>query len=273
MISRLSERLRHPDGSGKQGAGVSAWEAAASSPPRRFASTSIRSRARSLFDRLFADRTSEARPSNARQHSSKQIRQIAKSIETFGFNVPLLIDADGKVIAGHGRLLAAKRLGWTEIPTIPLDHLSEAQKKAFMIADNRLAEIAVWDDRLLAEQLKALACVELAFDIEAIGFNMGEIDLRIESLAAKDADPNEPALPGVVGPAVSRVGDLWLLGRHRVLCGDARDEAAHAVLIGKERGSAVFADPPYNVPIDGHVSGLGKVRHREFVMAAGEMTP
>ena len=212
-------------------------------------------------------------PSNARQHSSKQIRQIAKSIETFGFNVPVLIDADGKVIAGHGRLLAAKRLGWTEIPTIPLDHLSEAQKKAFMIADNRLAEVAVWDDRLLAEQLKALASVELAFDIEAIGFDMGEIDLRIELLAAKDTDVNEPALPEVVGPAVSRIGDLWLLGRHRVLCGDARDEAAHAVLMGNERGSAVFSDPPYNVPIDGHVSGLGKARHRAFVMASGEMTP
>ena len=212
-------------------------------------------------------------PSNARQHSSEQIRQIAKSIETFGFNVPVLIDADGKVIAGHGRLLAAKRLGWTEIPTIPLDHLSEAQKKAFMIADNRLAEVAVWDDRLLAEQLKALASVELAFDIEAIGFDMGEIDLRIKSLAAKDTDVNEPALPEVVGPAVSRIGDLWLLGRHRVLCGDARDEAAHAVLMGNERGSAVFSDPPYNVPIDGHVSGLGKARHRAFVMASGEMTP
>ena len=212
-------------------------------------------------------------PSNARQHSAKQIRQIAKSIETFGFNVPVLIEADGKVIAGHGRLLAAKRLGWTEIPTIPLDHLSESQKKAFMIADNRLAEVAVWDDRLLAEHLKALASVELAFDIETIGFDMGEIDLRIESLAAKDANASEPALPEVLGPAVSRIGDLWLLGRHRVLCGDARDEAAHAVLIGDERGSAVFTDPPYNVPIDGHVSGLGKVRHREFVMAAGEMTP
>ena len=101
-----------------------------------------------------------------------------------------------------------------------------------MIADNRLAEVAVWDDRLLAEHLKALASVELAFDIETIGFDMGEIDLRIELLAAKDANASEPALPEVLGPAVSRIGDLWLLGRHRVLCGDARDEAAHAVLIG-----------------------------------------
>ena len=121
-------------------------------------------------------------PGNARQHTRKQIRQIARSIATFGFNVPILIDRDGTVIAGHGRLAAAMELGWAEVPTIRLDHLSEAQKKAFMIADNRLAEVAVWDDRLLAEQLKALASVELSFDLETIGFDMGEIDLRIESL-------------------------------------------------------------------------------------------
>jgi ParB-like chromosome segregation protein Spo0J len=174
---------------------------------------------------------------NARQHGAKQIRQIARSIETFGFNVPVLIDAEGHVIAGHGRLLAARRLSWTEIPTICLEHLSEAQKRAFMIADNRLAEIAVWDDRLLAEQLKALASVELEFDLETIGFDMGEIDLRIESLAAKDTDANEQAIPEVAGPAVSRVGDLWLLNRHRVLCGDARDVAAHAALMGEERAA------------------------------------
>jgi len=189
-------------------------------------------------DRLTPD------PDNARQHSKKQIRQIAESIETFGFNVPVLIDAEGNVIAGHARLLAAKSLGLTEIPTVRLEHLSDTQKTAFMIADNRLAEVAVWDGRLLAEQLKALASVELAFDIETIGFDMGEIDLRIESLAVKNTDVSEQAIPEVVGPAVSRVGDLWLLGRHTVLCGDALDEAAHAALMGGERGSAVFTDPP-----------------------------
>jgi DNA modification methylase len=212
-------------------------------------------------------------PKNARQHCAKQIRQIADSIEAFGFNVPILVDADLNVIAGHGRLLACKRLGWREVPTIRLEHLSETQRRAFMIADNRLTEIASWDDRLLAEQLQALSSVELDFDIETIGFDMGEIDLRIESLNAKDTSAAEPPIPDVSGPAVSRVGDLWLLGRHRLLCGDARDEAAHAELMGTERAAAVFTDPPYNVAIDGHVSGLGKVRHREFVMAAGEMTP
>jgi DNA modification methylase len=214
-------------------------------------------------------------PNNARQHSAKQIRQIAKSIETFGFNVPLLVDAEGNVIAGHARLLAAKGFGWDQVPTIRLDHLSEVQRRAFMIADNRLAEVAVWDDRLLAEQLKALASVELSFDIETIGFDMGEIDLRIESLGApsEKAQEAEPVLPAASGSLVSRAGDLWLIGRHKVLCGDARDEQAHSVLLGSDRASMVFTDPPYNVPIDGHVSGLGKVRHREFVMASGEMTP
>jgi DNA modification methylase len=219
------------------------------------------------LDRLKPD------PKNARQHSAKQIRQIAQSIESFGFNVPLLIDRDLNVIAGHGRLLACKRLGWSEVPTIRLEHLSESQRRAFMLADNRLTEIAAWDDRLLAEQLQALSSAELDFDIETIGFDMGEIDLRIESLNAKEAGAVEPPIPDVSGPAVSRIGDLWLLGRHRLLCGDARGEAAHADLMGTERAAAVLSDPPYNVAIDGHVSGLGAVRHREFVMAAGEMTP
>jgi hypothetical protein len=212
-------------------------------------------------------------PKNAREHTAKQIRQIANSIEAFGFNVPILVDADLNVIAGHGRLLACRRLGWSEVPTIRLERLSEAQRRAFMIADNRLTEIASWDDRLLAEQLQTLASVELDFDIETLGFDTGEIDLRIESLNAKDTSPTEPPIPDVSSPAVSRVGDLWLIGRHKLLCGDARDETAHAELMGTDRAAAVFSDPPYNVAIDGHVSGLGKVRHREFVMAAGEMTP
>jgi hypothetical protein len=127
-----------------------------------------------------------------------------------------------------------------------------------MIADNRLTEIASWDDRLLAEQLQTLSSADLNFDIETIGFDMGEIDLRIESLGAKETNAAEPPIPDVSGPAVSRVRDLWLLGRHRLLCGDARAEAAHAELMGSERAAAVFSDPPYNVTIDGHVSGLGK---------------
>ncbi|THD43466.1 MAG: site-specific DNA-methyltransferase [Bradyrhizobium sp.] len=214
-------------------------------------------------------------PANARRHSAKQVRLIAASIEAFGFNVPVLIDAEGRIMAGHGRIMAAKRLGWREVPVIRLEHLSDAQRRAFMIADNRLAEVATWDDQLLAEQLQALSKVELAFDIETIGFDMGEIDLRIESLEAraKTASVPEPPLVEPTGPAVTMSGDLWSLGRHRLLCGDARDAAAHAALMGDERAAAAFCDPPYNLRIDGVVSGLGKLRHREFVMGSGEMTP
>src|SRR5919198_4902330 len=121
-------------------------------------------------------------PNNPRRHSKKQIRQIANSSEAFGFNVPILIDRDGNVIAGYGRLLAAREVGMTEVPTLWLDHLTPAQIRAFAIADNRLTEIATWDDRLLAEQLKDLSLIGLDFSLEVTGFDMAEIDLRIASL-------------------------------------------------------------------------------------------
>ncbi len=210
-------------------------------------------------------------PKNARLHRRKQIRQIAASIASFGFNVPILVDGAGDVIAGHGRLLAAKELGWAEVPTIRIEHLSQAQRRAFMIADNRLTEIAVWDDRLLAEQLRDLSLAELDFNIEVTGFDMGENDLRIESLSPVTTEPSEPAIQPGSGQPVCAEGDLWLLGRHKVLCGSALDPAMHDVLMGTEQAAMIFTDPPYNVPIDGHVSGLGQNRHREFAMAAGEM--
>src|SRR5436305_1946353 len=213
-------------------------------------------------------------PANARVHSKKQIRQIANSIEAFGFNVPVLVDAELNVICGHGRLLACRELGWTEVPTLCLDHLTPAQVRAFMIADNRLTEISSWDDRLLAEQLKDLSLHGLDFNIEVIGFEMGEIDLRIASLEDvpdQDDDPADALPEPPTGSPVSKIGDLWLLGRHRVLCGSALDAAAFTALLSDERAAMVFTDPPYNVPIDGHASGLGAVHHRPFPMASGEM--
>ena len=134
-------------------------------------------------------------PANPRVHSKKQIRQIANSIETFGFNVPVLVDADLNVIAGHGRLLACSELGWTEVPTLRLDHLTPAQARAFMIADNRLTEIASWDDRLLAQQLKDLSLLGLDFDIEVTGFETGEIDLRIASLEDMPEQDDDRRMP------------------------------------------------------------------------------
>jgi ParB-like chromosome segregation protein Spo0J len=142
-----------------------------------------------------------------------------------------------------------------------LEHLSEAQARAFMIADNRLTETSSWDDRALAEQLKALSELNLDFSLDAIGFEMGEIDLRIESLHAERKLSEDPAdaLPAP-GPRVSEKGDLWLLERHRVLCGDALEEADYKRLLVEERAGLVFVDPPYNVRIEGNVSGLGAVR-------------
>jgi DNA modification methylase len=176
------------------------------------------------------------------------------------------------VIAGHGRLLACRLLGWREVPTICLEHLSAAQKRAFMIADNRLTENSVWNDRLLAEHLKELSLLDLDFSLEATGFEMGEIDLRIEGLEdAKEGDPADAVPEPAAGPAISRAGDLWQLGQHRVLCASALDPGALKGLMGIERATTVFTDPPYNVPIDGHASGLGSVCHRDFAMASGEM--
>ena len=214
-------------------------------------------------------------PANPRRHSKKQVSQIARSIEAFGFNVPILIDAEDKVIAGHGRLLACQELGWNEVPTLCLDHLSQAQARAFIIADNRLSEIAGWDDRLLAEQLRDLSVAGLDFSLEVTGFEIGEIDLRIASLDDPPAPADDPAdaIPKVAsGPAVAKSGDVWLLGRHRVLCGNALDVTVFRSLMDEERAAMVFTDPPYNVPIDGHATGLGKIRHRSFAMAAGEMS-
>src|SRR5260221_7559739 len=213
-------------------------------------------------------------PGNPRVHTPRQIKQIAQSISVFGFLIPIVIDEADRVLVGLGRFDAARNLGSTEVPTIQITHLSEAQKKAFAIADNRLAEIARWDDPILAEQLKGLSIINLDFDIEITGFDMGEIDLRIESLNL-DLNETDPAdvLPSEgKGEPVAQKGDLWTLGRHRLLCGDALDPVAYATLMRGKKADMVFTDPPYNVRIDGHATGLGAHRHREFAMASGEMT-
>jgi DNA modification methylase len=213
-------------------------------------------------------------PKNTRFHSRRQVRQIAKSVKAFGFNVPVLVDSNLAVVAGHGRVLACRELGWTEAPTICLEHLNEAQKRAFMIADNRLTENSRWDDKLLAEQLQELSSLDLDFNLEATGFEIGEIDLRIESLSGSRTDEEDSAdeVPPVnAGAPISRFGDLWRLGRHLIICGDSLDPHTYSLLLEQRQASMVFSDPPYNVRIEGHVSGLGKITHREFAMASGEM--
>ena len=209
---------------------------------------------------------------NARTHSKKQIQQIARSIETFGWTNPILIDSNGGVIAGHGRLKAAEQLGLGTVPTIQLDDMSESQKRAYIIADNRLAELAGWDDEILAIELQSL--VELDFDVEVIGFETPEIDLLIEGLESDGTQDEANHVPDIdeTLPATTQPGDLWLLRQHRLLCGDATKAADFEQLLAGEQAQMVFTDPPYNVPIDGHVCGLGDVKHAEFAMASGEMS-
>jgi DNA modification methylase len=211
-------------------------------------------------------------PRNPRVHTDKQVRQIAQSIESFGFNVPLLIDDQQILITGHGRLQAARRLGWETVPAILLSHLTEAQRAAFMIADNRLTENSSWDERMLGEQLKFLSELELDFDLEAIGFEVPEIDLLIDGLSAvPEADPDD-RVPDISGSAVTASGDLWQLGKHRVLCGNSLVAADYERLMEGVKADLVITDPPYNVVIDGHATGNGSVHHREFAMASGEMS-
>jgi ParB/RepB/Spo0J family partition protein len=211
-------------------------------------------------------------PHNPRKHSRAQIRAIARSIEAFGFNAPILIDRNRQIVAGHGRYEATKLLGLTQVPVIFLDHLIETQAKAYQMADNKLTDRSAWDDAKVAVQLKELSELVLDFDIEAIGFEPPEIDFLIQSLDAPDAADHADEFDAVAGPAVSVVGDLWLLGTHRLYCGSALDPTAYATLMETKKAAAVFADAPYNVKIDGNVSGHGNITHREFVMATGEMT-
>ena len=209
---------------------------------------------------------------NARTHSKKQIRQIAASIETFGFTNPVLIDGAHRILAGHGRVAAARQLGMTEVPCVQLADMSEDQKRAYVIADNRLAEKAGWDREILAIELGALAEADLDFDIGVIGFDPGEIDLIIEETAPEDAgDPADAYLPILQETAVTRLGGLWTLGSHRILCGDVREASTMDDLMLGDRARMIFTDPPYNVKIDGHVCGSGKIRHHEFAMVSGEM--
>jgi DNA modification methylase len=227
------------------------------------------------LSRVVEKRTSELRPyqANARTHSRKQIKQIAGSIERFGFTNPVLISDDGEIIAGHGRVEAAKLLGMTVVPTIALSHLSAEERRAYVIADNKLALNAGWDREILAIELQAL--VDLEFDVEVTGFSLAEIDLVIDEAregSPETSDSPDDIVPPLPDAAVSQQGDLWALGRHLLLCGDARERSDYDKLLAGQAADLVFTDPPYNVPIDGHVCGSGSVQHREFAMAAGEMS-
>ena len=201
----------------------------------------------------------------------KQIRQIATSIRKFGFLSPILIDPENRILAGHGRLEAAKQLGMETVPTVCVEGLTEAQARAYLITDNRLAELADWDVELLASELQYVTELDIEFDLTITGFDTPEIDVLLSPTPGAPTEEDPPPEPDFDTPAVSQPGDLWLLGRHRLLCGDALALHSYDTLMNGEKAEMVFADPPFNVRINGHVSGLGSARHEEFAMASGEM--
>lgn len=211
---------------------------------------------------------------NPRTHSPRQIRQIADSIEKFGFTNPILIDEERRVIAGHGRIAAAKLLGITQVPTICLADLTEAHKRAYALADNKLAENAGWDPELIALELAYISELDIDFDLTVTGFETAEIDLLLEAGQAHGQGDEADNLPEIDGtnPTVTRPNDLWNLGGHQLLCADATKEDSFNRLLNSGRAQSVFIDPPYNLPIQGNVSGLGAIKHREFAMASGEMS-
>lgn len=209
------------------------------------------------------------RSRNPRIHSAKQIQQLKASIREFGFVRPVLIDGDDTIIAGHGMTQAAVELGLGDIPTLRVDHLTPAQIRAYVIADNKLAEKSGWDRKLLAIELKEL---EVEFDLTLTGYELPEVDILFSELDPEEESEDEAPFIDRGKPAISRLGDLWQIDEHFLLCADATRRESYETLLQGARAQMVFTDPPYNVPIAGHVSGLGKVRHREFTMASGELS-
>jgi DNA modification methylase len=206
-------------------------------------------------------------PRNARTHPKRQIDQIRASIEAFGFTNPVLADPEGNIIAGHGRLQAARAMGLAELPVITLSGLSETQKRTLRIADNKIALNAGWDLEILQLELGELGSIDVDIDLTLTGFSTGEIDVILTS----DVDPDDEVIPPVPATPRTKLGDIWILGDHRVGCGDGRDAEFLQRVIGHGAGvDAAFLDPPYNVRIGGHAVSAGS--HREFAMASGEMT-
>ena len=208
-------------------------------------------------------------PHNPRTHSKAQLKQIADSIRTFGFVNPVLVDEQNVVIAGHGRLRAAKDLPVAQVPTIVLSGLTEAQKSALRIADNKIALNAGWDLDLLQIEIQSIITVDSDFELELTGFSTGELDVILNE---SGEEPEDEIIPATATASVSRLGDIWLLQDHRVGCGDSCDPEFLRAVVGDHRVDAAFLDVPYNVKVDGHAGGKGKVKHREFAMASGEMS-
>lgn len=212
-------------------------------------------------------------PHNPREHPGSQIAMLVASIRRYGFNAPVLVGADRELIAGHGRLEAARRIGMAAVPAIVLPHLDEHQRRTYRIADNAITLKGTWSVELLAQEFELITRHDISFDPVEIGFETAEFDGILAGRQADRAVETVPE-PDLDRPAVSRPGDIWTTAdeRFRIICGDSREPATYASLLGADRADMVCSDIPFNVPIDGHVSGAGKVRHAEFPMASGEMS-
>jgi DNA modification methylase len=210
-------------------------------------------------------------PDNPRVHPSKQIRKLALAIEDFGFLIPVLLDDKNAILAGHARVEAAKQLALPSVPCIRASHLTEAQKRTFTILDNRIAAEAGWDFQLLAKEIEFLQTQGI--DLTTTGFEIPEIEMIFDAAEPPASNPDDDKIPDL-SPSriVAKPNDLWILGDHRLLCGDARRRESFTALLSGKVAQLVFVDPPYNVKIRGHVSGKGRIKHREFAQASGEKT-
>ena len=203
---------------------------------------------------------------NPRKHPEKQLVQLTASMQEFGFAMPVLIDTDGMIIAGEARVEVARRLGIPEVPVLVADHWSTAQVKAYRLADNRLAEGATWDLDLLRIELESV--IEIGeVGIEILGWSTGEIDVLLDGTTVDDDADGADEVPEAPLVPVARAGDLWLLRNHRLLCGSSLEPESWQRLMAGATAAMVLTDAPFNVRINGHVSGGGK--HAEFAMASG----
>jgi len=210
-------------------------------------------------------------PTNARTHSNKQLVKLKSSIEKFGFTAPVLVDEDGVILSGHGRVEAAKELGLESVPTRVISGLTEIQKRAYVLADNKIAQLSGWNNELLKSEMEIL--IQEDFNIETTGFSTAEVDIMFDDITepstSDHADLQEEDISEQV---ISQFGDLWQLGSHLLLCGNSLDPTCYEKLMQDKAAQMVITDPPYNVPISGHVCGNGKIKHKEFAMASGEMS-
>ncbi len=217
--------------------------------------------------------TANLRPGpRVRKHPEVQIERIRASIERFGFLCPPLIEPTGEIIAGVARVEAARRAGFNELPVLVASNLSAADIKAYRIADNKLAEMSSWDKDVLKLEFEGILEINYTFDLQFTGFNTAEIDLVLNPIDTSEEDSPDDQAPAPSAVGVTRVGDVWMLGDHRLICGDALSSETFDLLMEGAKARLVLSDVPYNVPVDGHVGGLGKKHHREFVQGSGEMT-